>query len=68
MHIYLLKVRYHKTICERREDHSDMEMNISEMGNIGTKGETRGDRDEWRGVRDVTEIEWTLGRKRCSRG
>ena len=31
-----------KTICERQEDHSDMEMDISETGNIGTKGETRG--------------------------
>ena len=38
------------------------------MGNIGTKGETRGNRDEWRGVGDVMEIEWTLGWKRCSRG
>ena len=31
-----------KTICKRRKDHSDMEMDISETGNIGTKGETRG--------------------------
>ena len=31
-----------KTICEGQEDHSDMEMDISETGNIGTKGETRG--------------------------
>ena len=31
-----------KTICEGREDHSDMEMDISETGNIGTNGETRG--------------------------
>ena len=31
-----------KTICERREDHSDMEMDINETGNIGTEGETRG--------------------------
>ena len=31
-----------KTICERREDHSDMETDISETGNIGTEGETRG--------------------------
>ena len=26
----------------RPEDHSGMEMDISETGNIGTKGETRG--------------------------
>ena len=31
-----------KTICKRREDHSGMETDISETGNIGTKGETRG--------------------------
>ena len=31
-----------KTICERREDHSDMETDINETGNIETKGETRG--------------------------
>ena len=30
-----------KTICERQEDHSDMEMDISETGNIGMEGETR---------------------------
>ena len=30
---------------------------------VGTKGETRGNRDEWRGVGDVTEIEWTWNRK-----
>ena len=40
-----------------------MEMDISEAGNIGTKGETRGNRDEWRGVRDVTEIGQTWNRK-----
>ena len=34
-----------------------MEMDISEIGNIGTKGETRGNRDEWRGVGDVMEID-----------
>ena len=45
-----------------------MEMDISESGNIGTKGETRGNRDEWRGVRDVTEIEQTLEQKRYSGG
>ena len=31
-----------KKLCERQEDHSDMETDISETGNIGTKGETRG--------------------------
>ena len=31
-----------KLLCERQEDHSDMEMDISETGNIGMKGETRG--------------------------
>ena len=31
-----------KTICEGQEDHGDMETDISETGNIGTKGETRG--------------------------
>ena len=45
-----------------------MEMDISEAGNIGTKGETRRNRDEWRGVRDVSEIEQTLEWKRYSRG
>ena len=33
-----------KTICKGQEDHSDMEMDISETGNIGTKGETRGNK------------------------
>ena len=45
-----------------------MGTDISETGNIGTKGETRGNRDEWRGVRDVMEIEQTLERKRYSGG
>ena len=31
-----------RKLCERREDHSGMETDISETGNIGTKGETRG--------------------------
>ena len=31
-----------RKLCKRREDHSGMEMDISETGNIGTKGETRG--------------------------
>ena len=31
-----------ETICEKQEDHSDMEMDISETGNIETKCETRG--------------------------
>ena len=29
-------------LCKRREDHSCMETDISETGNIGAKGETRG--------------------------
>ena len=33
-----------------------MEMDINETGKIGTKGETRGNRDKWRGIRDVMEI------------
>ena len=45
-----------------------MEMDISETGNIGTKGETRGNRDEWRGAGDVMEIEQTLEWKRYSGG
>ena len=40
-----------------------MEMDINETGNIGTKGETRGNRDKQRGVRDVTEIGWTWNGK-----
>ena len=31
-----------ENLCERQEDHSGMETDISETGNIGTKGETRG--------------------------
>ena len=31
-----------KTICEGQEDHSDLEMDISETREIGMKGETRG--------------------------
>ena len=30
-------------------------------GNIGMKGETRGDRDKWRGVGDVMEIGTDFG-------
>ena len=45
-----------------------MEMDISETRNIGMKGETRGNRDKWRGVRVVMGIEWTLEWKRYSRG
>ena len=45
-----------------------METDINETGNIGTKDETRGNRDEWRGVRDVMEIGWTWRQKRYSRG
>ena len=56
------------TICKRREDHGDMEMDINETGNIGTKNETRGNRDKWRGVGDVMEIGQTLEWKRYSRG
>ena len=33
-----------------------METDINETGNIETKGETRGNRDEQRGVGDVTNI------------
>ena len=29
-------------LCERQEDHSGMEIDISETRNIGMKGETRG--------------------------
>ena len=45
-----------------------METDINETGSIGTKGETRGNKDKWRGVRDVTEIRWTWEWKRYSRG
>ena len=38
----MIHLTVEETICEGREDHSDMETDISEMGNIGTKGETRG--------------------------
>ena len=31
-----------RKLCERQEDHSGMEMDISKTGNIGMKGETRG--------------------------
>ena len=31
-----------RKLCRRQEDHNSMEMDISETGNIGTKGETRG--------------------------
>ena len=31
-----------RKLCEEQEDHSGMETDISETGNIGTKGETRG--------------------------
>ena len=30
-----------RKLCKGREDHSGMEMDISETGNIGTKSETR---------------------------
>ena len=43
-----------------------METDINETGNIGTKDETWGNRDEWRGVRDVMEIGRTLEWKRYS--
>ena len=36
-------------------------MDISETGNIGMKGETRGNRDKWRSVGDVMEIGTDLG-------
>ena len=50
-----------ENLGKRREDHSGMETDISETGNIGMKGETRGDRDEQRSVGDVTEIGTDLG-------
>ena len=43
-----------------------METDISETGNIGMKGETRGTGTN--GVRDVMEIGMDFGRERCSRG
>ena len=45
-----------------------MGMDINETGNVGTRDETRGNSDEWRGVRDAAEIGWTWGWKRYSRG
>ena len=36
-----------------------MGTDINETGNAGTMDETRGNRDERRGVEDVTEIGWT---------
>ena len=45
-----------------------MEMDISGTGNIGMKDETRGNRDERRGVRDVMEMGQTLEWKRYSGG
>ena len=45
-----------------------METDINETGNIRTKGETRENRDKWRGVRDVMEIGQILEWKRYSRG
>ena len=36
-------------------------MDNGETGNIGTKGETRGNRDEQRSVGDVMEIGTDLG-------
>ena len=34
-----------------------MEMEISEIGRQGQESETRRNRDEWRGVRDGSEME-----------
>ena len=45
-----------------------MGIDINETGNIGTKDGNKGNRDEWRGVRDVMEIGWTWGWKRYSGG
>ena len=53
---------------DSRVDQFLTETDINETGNIGMKNETRGNRDEWRGVRDVMEIGWTLEWKRYSRG
>ena len=36
-----------------------MGTNINQNRDMGTKDETRRNRDKWRGVGDVTEIEWT---------
>ena len=54
-----------KTICERQEDHGDMGTDNNETGD---EGWNKGNRDKWRGVRDVTEIERKWGQKRYSRG
>ena len=53
---------------QNSEDHSGIETDISETGNIGTKGETRGNRDEWRSVGDVMEIGTDLGTERYNGG
>ena len=45
-----------------------METDINETGSIGIKGETRGNRDKQRGVRDVMEIGQTLEWKWYSGG
>ena len=45
-----------------------METDINETGSIGTKGETRGNRDKQRGVKDVMEIGMDFGDRRYSRG
>ena len=45
-----------------------METDINETENIRMKGETMGNRDEQRGVGNVTEIGWTLEWKRYSGG
>ena len=50
-----------RKLYERQEDHSGMETYISETGNIGTKGETRGTGTKWRGVRGVMEIGMDFG-------
>ena len=43
-------------------------MDISKTGNIGMKGETRGNRDKQRSVGDVTEIGMDFGNGRYSGG
>ena len=45
-----------------------METDISETGNIGMKGETRGTGMKRRGVRDVMEIGTDFGDRRYSGG
>ena len=45
-----------ENLGERREAHSGIEMDISETGNIGKKGETRGTGTNRESVRDVMEI------------